>query len=296
MQRVILAGGSGFLGRRIAQRLRANGSDVRILTRRPRDASDLEWDGRTLGPWANTVANSDAVINLAGESISIPWTAENRRRILSSRLESASVISQALATAPNSIHWINASAVGFYGDRADERLSEASPAGTGFLAETCVAWENALFDTRLPTHVTRTAIRIGLVLGPGGALPVLAKLAQFGLGGSHGSGRQWMPWISVEDIAGGVHHVLSQRLAGPVNLVGPDPVPNDQFMRTLRQHYRRPWSPPAPTFALRIAGFLGAPDPDLLLQSQRVEPLRLHQSGYTFRLPALPDAIRAALA
>lgn len=291
-RRYVIAGGSGFIGQELASCLVARGDEAVVLSRKPGPG---QWDARTLGPWTQLLDGCAALINLTGESIAQPWTDEARRKILSSRVESTRVLANALSsmTSPPP-YWLNASAVGIYGDRGDEVLTEQSPAGTEprFLVETCQAWESAFLGDEL-LGVVRGAIRIGFVLGrDGGALPMLVGLAKKGLGGSAGNGRQFVPWIHVSDLMALMLWMIDQRVEGVVNGAAPAPCTNAEMMSAIRAAVGRPWSPPAPALALRLGGLFGLPDAALVLGSTRAVPARAESEGFAFRFGEIGAAVR----
>jgi hypothetical protein len=236
----------------------------------------------------------DAVVHLAGERIDGRWTASKRRRILNSRVEGTQVLAEALSglDRPPSVV-VSASAIGFYGDRGDEELTEDSKPGTGFLAEVCEQWEAAAAPIASPD--TRLVLaRTGIVCTPdGGALGRMLALTRLGLGGRLGNGRQWWPWITLEDEIRALLHLLDTPVAGPANLVAPGTCRNVEFVRELARALRRPAVLPAPALVLRAV--LGEMADGLLLASARVRPVRLEDSGFTFRSPDLTSAIAELL-
>jgi uncharacterized protein (TIGR01777 family) len=283
-RRIVLLGASGFIGQALLRHLRAADYEVVTVDRHPLP-NGLSWSD----PWQAQLDGAFGVINLAGAPITLPWTPTNRDLILNSRVDSAAQI--AVAVQPPTV-WLNASAVGFYGDRGDEELTEASTSGTGYLAEVCRAWENAV-----QSPVRHCVVRTGIVLGPGGgALAPLAKLARFGLGGALGSGRQWMSWIDLADLCDLYQFLLEQHVHGPVNAVGPEPIRNHDFMHTLRAAVKRPWSPPAPALGLALVGKLGGPDPSILLDSVRAKPAVALRSGFRFANSDLRATLERSLA
>jgi uncharacterized protein (TIGR01777 family) len=280
MAKVVIAGGTGFIGKAVARQLKRD--DFEPVTLGRGLSADVVWDAATLGDWTKALEGAEGVINLTGSPITEPWTTENRKKILESRIGSTNVLAEAIrrANRPPAV-WINASAIGFYGDRGDELLTETSSAGSGFLSEVCQAWETALFDGESPA--VRAAVRIGIVLGrDGGALGPLVPLTRAFLGGAQGDGSQWMSWILDSDLAWAFSHIVRRRESGVWNGVGPQPVRNRDFMHALRSQLGRPWSPPAPKFALEVAAKLGGPDPSVLLSSMRVVPQRLLDAGALF--------------
>lgn len=296
-RRVLVGGASGLVGRMLVPFLTTQGHEVVRLVRRPPAGPDeVFWDP-ALGVIDLAAAGPvDAVVNLGGSSIAAGrWTASRRHEILASRVDSTRTLVQALVRLrrPPEV-LVSASAVGFYGDRGDERLDETVPPGRGFLAEVCQAWEAEL----APAHAAglRTvALRTGAVLTPaGGALARLRPLFLAGLGGCLGSGRQWMAWIAPDDLAGLIHAVLRDpRWTGAVNAAAPEPVTNAQFAAVLARVLRRPASLPAPAWALRAA--LGGMADEMLLASTRAEPARARSLGYAFRYPTLELALRHGL-
>lgn len=300
MSHVVIAGGTGLVGRELTAMLTRLGYSVVVLSRSgnaPVGARGETWDGATEGPWCATLENAAAVINLAGTPISVKWDRDAKNAILQSRVASTEVIGRALskAAAPPPV-WINASAVGYYGDRADEVLTESSAPGKrrDFLVDTCVAWEASM--DQAPTTVRKVKLRTGIVLAKdGGALPPLAKLTRFFLGGPVGAGDQFVSWIHIKDLVRLIVHVIEKPVEGAVNGVAPHPATNRFLMATMRGVIGRPWAPPVPAFALRLANMFGAPDPSLLLYSQRVEPRAALDSGFTFEFDDLRDALRDLL-
>ena len=236
----------------------------------------------------------DAVVHLAGERIDGRWTATKKRRILDSRVEGTEVLAGALAGLgrPPAVV-VSASAVGFYGDRGDEELTEDSQPGTGFLAEVCERWEAAAAPIASPD--TRLVLaRTGIVCTPDdGALGKILALTRLGLGGRLGNGRQWWSWITLEDEVRALLHLLDTPVAGRVNLVAPGTCRNTEFVRTLARALRRPAVLPAPAPALRAA--VGEMANGLLLASARVQPVGLEDSGFSFRSPDLTSAIAELL-
>jgi uncharacterized protein (TIGR01777 family) len=290
-KRVIVAGATGFIGSALLPELAQY--EVVALVRKMRDvpgARAVEWDGRAVGPWAKEFAEADAVINLAGESISQKWTDEAKARIVQSRRDSVHAIGEAIRTFRSGpIRWINASAVGFYGDRGEAPVTVDSMAGTGFLAETCMQWEQAVVDAA-PPYASTTRVRIGTVLGKdGGALPVLAKLARVGLGGTVGSGKQGVSWIQLEDLA---RLFASLVESGPpvVNGVAPGAVQNREFMAAIRRAVGNPFGLPAPAFGVELVGNTIGPDAELVLTGAFVEA-----PSFDFKYASLDDAIKASL-
>ncbi len=291
--RVLIAGGSGFIGTELTAQLRADGHDVQLLVRRaPKSPDEVNWAPSAHILDSGVIENVDAVINLSGAPIGrLPWTRSYRAQILQSRLDATQALTDAMARAVHKPSvFLSASGVGIYGDRPGERLSEDSPRGPGFLGDVVVQWEQAA--TLRPAKTRLVALRTGFVIGDGGSLTPLVALTKVGLGSRLSTGGDIWPWISLYDEAAAIRHLLSSTLSGPVNLVGPTPATSDRITRYIAKKLHRPYlldlPEPALKFALRSAG------PELLLSSQHVLPDRLVADGFTFRDRTVEQAIDAA--
>jgi uncharacterized protein (TIGR01777 family) len=293
--RILVSGASGPIGSALLPFLQAQGFAVTRLVRNSAAGKDqVVWDpARPVPP--ETVSGFDAVIHLSGETIVGHWTAAKKRRILESRSQGTGHLAEAVAKAAQRPRvFISASAVGYYGNRGDEILREESPSGDGFTAEICRHWEGAT-QTAAAAGIRTAQMRIGVVMSAdGGALPKMITPFRLGLGGKLGSGRQWWSWVSVDDVAGAIHHVLTHdALQGPVNTVAPNSVTNAEFTSTLASVLRRPAIFPMPAFAVKL--LFGEMGEELFLGSQRVEPAKLAASGYQFKHPALKNALQEIL-
>jgi uncharacterized protein (TIGR01777 family) len=299
--RIVVAGGTGFLGRPLVDALARAGHEVTVLTRGRGEASQtshvrsLAWspDG-TAAAWASAINGVDAVINLAGESIAGKrWTTDQKKRIAESRrLATRSIVTAIEAAAAPPSLLLNGSAVGYYGPRGDEVLTENAAAGHDFLANVCTMWEAEA--QAAASHRTRVVtIRTGIVLEKdGGALPPMLPPFRFGAGGPVGTGRQYWPWIHRADWIGLVQWILqTPAVTGAVNATAPNPVSNSEFAHTLGRAMHRPSLLPAPAFALRL--LLGEMADGLLLSGQRAVPRLAEQGGYTFRYRQLDEALAA---
>ena len=295
--KIIIAGGSGFLGQALTPVLIERGYDVIILGRGaagPRGgAQHLQWDGRIVGDWAGALDGAKAVINLTGKSVNVRHTPENKREILHSRVDSVRVLGAAIARCATSPQvFVQASGIGFYGDTGDRAVEESAPAGSDFMAEVCREWEGALDALPLPA-TRKVVLRVGVVLGrEGGALQLLEKLTRLFAGGAVGSGRQFMSWIHIADIVRMFAVAIEQpELTGAFNATAPEPVTNAEFMRELRRALHRPWSPPVPAPFARLGAWLMGSEGDLALLSYRCLPRRFLEHGFTFHFPTLETAL-----
>jgi len=290
--RILITGSSGLIGSALATGLESHGHEVTRLVRRPTgNGAELLWDPmHELSP--ALVSGFDVVIHLSGESVAGRWTAEKKRRIRESRVVSTQNLSRALAKAerPPST-FLCASAIGYYGNRSDEVLTEESALGTGFLPEVCREWEAAT-EPAVRAGVRSVNLRFGIVLSQhGGALKQMLRPFRLGLGGKIGSGRQWYSWIHVDDAVSSVMHVLAAGVvSGPLNMTAPNAVTNADFTRALASALKRPAFFTVPTFAAKLA--FGEFAEEGLLASARVLPKKLVDTGFEFRYPEL----RAALA
>jgi hypothetical protein len=243
----------------------------------------------------NLASGFDAVIHLSGESVTGRWTSAKKRRIRDSRVVSTRNLSQALASAEKKpTVFLCASAIGYYGNRGEEVLTEDSPSGTGFLAEVSREWEAATKPAS-DAGIRTVNLRIGIVLSRnGGALKPMLLPFRLGLGGRIGSGRQWWSWIHIDDLISAIWQILkTDAVSGPVNMTAPNPATNAEFTRTLATALHRPAILPIPAFAARLA--FGELADEGLLSSARVKPKKLLASGFTFRFPNLGDALKALL-
>lgn len=296
--RIVVAGGSGLLGEALSKACVSAGDDVVVLSRRARPARDgvttAAWDpAGDPAAWAGVLDGADALVNLAGTSIAEGrWSNRRKVEIWDSRLKATRALAQGLAMAAQPpVRVISGSAVGYYGSRGDDLLTEESAAGSDFLARLCVAWEQAA-RTLTSDRTSVTCIRTGLVLArEGGALPRMALPFKLGAGGVVGDGAQYMSWIHLDDWVALVRHLLARADSGAWNLTAPNPVTNTEFTRTLGQALHRPTLVPAPAFALRLA--LGEMADALLLASQRVVPAQALAAGFAFRYPTLAAALAA---
>jgi len=287
MARILVSGASGPIGSALLPSLKSSGAHIWRLTRRTgkppaTDEHQIPWDPmQPISPEA--VSGFDAVIHLAGESIVGRWTDQKKKEIRDSRVKGTSNLASALAHAKDKPQvFICSSAIGYYGNRGDELLTEQSVSGAGFLSEVCCEWEAAA-QIAASARIRTVRIRTGIVLSPkGGALGEMVIPFKLGVGGRIGSGRQWMSWIDIQDMVGAIHHILKNDLLhGPVNLVAPKPVTNAEFTRTLASVLSRPAIFPVPAFVVKLA--FGEMGETALLGSQRVEPTQLVMSGYPFR-------------
>jgi uncharacterized protein (TIGR01777 family) len=303
MMRIVLTGGTGFIGRTLTNCLSHAGHSVVLLTRNPESAKNRTdaciqaelWDGKTAGPWQKHFEQTDAVINLAGESIVAKrWTPAQKERIVNSRIEATKAMVEAIAAARNKPSiLINASAIGYYGNVEEDDVKESHPRGTGFLADTCERWEREADQAR-KFGVRVVLARIGVVLEKdGGALQRMMIPFRLFIGGHPGSGRQWFSWVHREDIVGAILFALEHsQLSGPVNLASPEPLRMKEFCRVLGQVMKRPSWAPVPAFVLR-AGF--GEMAEMLLTGQKVLPQKLMDAGYRFRYPHLREALESII-
>ena len=296
----LIAGASGLVGRALTAFLQTQGHTVIRLVRRATEASDeVYWNPADNELDPHSVRGVDVVVNLSGEGVAdARWSPARKDAILRSRIDSTRTLVMAISGVKQErfrpFVLISASATGIYGSRGDDVLDEGSVRGTGFLSDVCTAWEReAVAADALGVRVVE--LRTGVVLSPaGGALARLLPVFKAGLGGRLGSGRMWMSWISIDDLAGAIYHaVLDRRCDGPVNAVAPQAVTNAEFTRTLARVLRRPAMLPVPPAALRAA-FGGMAD-ETLLASARVTPGKLHVAGYAFRHENVEDALRHEL-
>jgi hypothetical protein len=298
--KIIIAGGSGLLGTALVAALADERHEVVVLTRRPPPGGaspvrHVQWtpDGGT-GAWTTAIEGAAAVVNLAGEPIGAGrWSAARKQRIEDSRVLATRSLVQAIAAAgaPPPV-FISGSAVGYYGPCGDELVTEASPAGADFLAHVCVRWEAEAARASGST-VRVIVLRTGLVLAAsGGALPRMLLPFKLGAGGPLGSGRQYWPWIHIDDWVALVRWaIVTPALAGPVNVTSPDPMPNAEFARRLGRAMHRPALLPTPGFALRL--MLGEMADGLLLSGQRAVPAKALGAGFAFQYPRLDEALAA---
>ena len=297
--RIVIAGGSGFIGEPLVRRLVARGDDVAVLSRNPAKVQagrGVAWDGRTQGAWSDEVANADAIVNLAGENVGEGrWTDERKKKLIASRIDATGAIVQALRNAPPRDRvLVNASAVGYYGfDRGDEEFDENGTRGRGFLAELVEKWEAAAREAEPLARLV--LLRFGVALAPdGGALQKMMLPFKLGAGGPVGNGRQWMSWIDRDDAVRAVEWAIDNGGArGVYNATAPQPVRNRDFARALGRALHRPAFMPAPAFALRIA--FGEMAEEVLLGGQRVVPRRAEREGFRFDHPTLDAALAKSI-
>lgn len=293
--RVVVGGASGMIGSGLVARLRERGDRVvRLVRGDPNGRDEIRWEPASglLDP--DALAGADAIVNLSGASISrLPWTSRWRREILSSRVTATTAIVQAMHALEREGRpipaLISGSAVGFYGDRPGEELTEESAPGGGFLAGVVRAWEAAALTA--PDAARVVLARTGVVIGPSGATAPIRLLAKVGLAGPLGSGRQHWPWIALDDEVGALVHLLDADITGPVNLVAPRPATAAEVIRQIARHESRPYWLPAP--AIAISTVLGDAGRDLLLADQRIRPTRLDGTGYAFTRPTIESAVAA---
>ena len=309
--KVVVAGGTGQVGTVLARDLAARGDEVVVLSRRPAPAPwrVVPWDARTVGAWAAELDGADVVVNLAGRSVNCRYTPGNRRLITDSRVESTRAVGEAIARAarPPSA-WLQMSTATIYAHRFDAPNDEATgilggeepgaPETWRFSIAVARAWERALDEARTP-DTRKVALRSAMVMSPdrGGIFDTLLGLVRRGLGGRSGSGRQYVSWIHDGDFTAAVRWLIERGdVAGPVNLASPRPLPNDDFMRALREAWGTKIGLPAAEWMLEIGAIAMRTETELILKSRRVVPGRLLERGFTFRHPSWPEAARDLVA
>ena len=303
--RIILAGGSGFLGGELAKHFLALKWDVVILTRAPKPRSDevreVSWDAKSLGDWARELDGATAVVNLTGRSVDCRYNAKNRRDIMESRVNSTRVVGEAIAeckTPPRV--WLNSSTATLYThtfgkphDESSQDMDSAADAKDAFSVEVAQAWERALNEAKTPA-TRKVALRTSMVLGLGrnSVFPVLRRLTQFGLGGRQGSGNQFVSWIHSEDFCRAAEWIIAHEdLTGPINQCAPTPLPNKEMMKHFRAVSGMPFGLPATEWMLEIGAFFLRTETELIFKSRRVVPGRLLASGFKFSFPTFREAL-----
>jgi uncharacterized protein len=297
--KVVIPGGAGQVGAVLARAFVADGHSVVVLSRHPMPAPwpVVAWDGEAVGAWATELDDADVVVNLAGQSVNCRYSARNRKAILESRVKSTRVVAQAILQAkrPPKV-WLQASTATIYAHRYDAPNDEATgqlggsepnvPDTWRFSIDVATAWERAATEVTLPA--TRTVLlRSAMTMSPdrGGVFDVLLGLVRRGLGGRSGDGRQFVSWVHDRDFVRSIYWLIDHDLAGPVNIAAPNPVPNAEFMRTLRHAWGAHFGLPATRWMLEIGAFFLRTETELILKSRRVVPTRLQNSGFTFDFP-----------
>jgi uncharacterized protein (TIGR01777 family) len=305
-ERIVVSGGSGFIGRLLTPKLVAANYDVVVLSRSPRSTAEtirqVRWDGRTLGDWTEELDGARALINLAGRSVNCRYNERNRREILESRVDTTRVLGEAITRCQHPPRvWLNASTATIYKHTFDRPMDEATgviaatpEAKDAFSIEVARAWEQTLNEAHTPA-TRKVAMRTAMVFAPseGGVFRVLRRLTRYGLGGPVAGGHQFMSWIHEDDFCRVVEWLIGRDdFSGPVNVASPNPIPHREMMRILRQICRAPFGLPATRWMLEVAAFVHRTEAELILKSRRVVPGRLLAAGFQFRFPKMEDAVR----
>jgi uncharacterized protein (TIGR01777 family) len=303
--KILIAGGSGQVGAILARSFHQRGHAVTVLTRTPRPApwQTLSWDGETLGPWIDALDHSDVLINLAGRSVNCRYNAANRKAIMDSRVLSTRILHAAIASIANPPRvWLNASTATIYRHALDRTMDEltgefggnepGAPDTWNFSIEVAKAWEAAFFSTPMPS-TRMIALRSAMTFSPdhGGVFDVFLRLVRFGLGGTNLPGTQFVSWIHETDFIRAIDFLIERDdLSGPINLASPNPLPNRDFLRILREAWGTRFGLPATRWMLELGTFLLRTESELVLKSRRVVPTHLLNAGFTFTYPTWPEA------
>lgn len=303
--KIVIPGGTGQVGSILARAFHDSGHDISVLSRKPASAPwrVVQWDGETLGDWVAEIDGANVVINLAGQSVNCRYTKENRRILIDSRIRSTRVVGQAIAQAIRSPRvWLQASTATIYAHRYDAPNDEATgiiggsepnaPDTWRFSIDIVTKWERELNEAATP-HTRKVLMRSAIVMSPdpGGPFDTLLRLVRFGLGGSSGDGKQYISWIHDQDfMRAALWLIQHEELDGPVNLAAPNPLPNSEFMQTLREAWGASFGLPAAEWMLELGAFLLRSETELILKSRRVIPSRLLESGFTFQFPSWGEA------
>lgn len=295
--RIVLAGGSGFIGQSLSPSLVSKNYEVVVLTRGKSNhhggIREAHWDGKKLGEWTQFVNGALGLVNLTGRSINTRHTPEHRREIIDSRVDSVRILGEAIGRCmqPPKV-FVQLAGVGIYGDKGERICDETTAPGDDFVSEVCKKWE-AAFDSVDSPNTRKVLLRLGVVLGRNsGFLHVLSRLTRWLLGGQVGEGRQYISWIHIADLSRMILQAIDQeQLTGVFNATAPNPVTNADLMRELRRALHRPWSPPVPEFAARIGSWLMGTEASLALVSQRCVPKRFLEKNFEFEFPNLRETL-----
>ncbi|SHK72196.1 TIGR01777 family oxidoreductase [Chryseobacterium polytrichastri] len=288
--KIIIAAGTGFLGKNLEQYFTEKGNEVYILTRNPRRKNEIYWDAKNLGEWKNILEDSDVLINLTGKSVDCRYTEKNKKEIYSSRIDSTKILQQAMDQCINQPKvWLNASSATIYTHSETQLNTEENGIiGDDFSMNICKSWEKEFFTVK-KENVRKVALRTSIVLGNnGGAFPKLKLITKLGLGGKQGRGNQNVSWIHIDDFCKAVEYIIShENISGPINITAPNPLSNEQFMSKLRKEMKVPFGLDAPIWQLELASLFLKTETELLLKSRNVYPEKLIKNGFQFSYPTV---------
>jgi uncharacterized protein len=290
--KIIIAGGSGFLGKSLENHFQNH--EVWILTRNPKRPNEISWDAKTLGNWTESLEKADVLINMTGKSVDCRYNDANRAEILRSRIDSTNVLQRAVDNCKNPPKtWLNSSSATIYVHAETQLMTEANGIiGDDFSMNICKSWEKVFFATSSP-QTRKVALRTAIVLGrEGEAFHKLKTITRLGLGGQQGNGRQKMSWVHVEDFCRAVEFIIrDEKINGAINISAPNPIDNQSFMKILRDKLKVPFGLPSPAFLLEIGTLFLQTETELLLKSRNVYPERLLNYGFRFRFETVDEAL-----
>ncbi|SDQ65678.1 hypothetical protein SAMN05421664_2044 [Chryseobacterium soldanellicola] len=293
--KIIVAAGTGFLGKNLEKYFTEKGNEVYILTRNPKRKNEIHWDAKSLGEWQNQLENSDVLINLTGKSVDCRYTEKNKQEIYSSRINSTKVLQQAVDHCINKPKiWLNASSATIYIHSENQLNTEENGIiGDDFSMNICKSWEKEFFTVK-NENIRKVALRTSIVLGNnGGAFPKLKLITKLGLGGKQGRGNQNVSWIHIDDFCKAIEHIIDhENMRGVINITAPNPLSNKEFMMKLRKEMKVPFGLNAPVWQLEIASIFLKTETELLLKSRNVYPERLVNNGFEFSYPTIESAFK----
>lgn len=291
--KIVIAGGTGFLGKALQKYFLEKGSEVLILTRKPKTINEVYWDAINIGEWIEVLEHADVLINLTGKCVDCRYTEDNKRAILESRVKSTDVLQKAINLCKNPPKvWLNSSSATIYVHADTQVMDEDNGIiGGDFSMNICKSWEKAFFeDTTVP--IRKVALRISIVLGnEGGGFPKMKMISRLGLGGKQGNGEQMMSWVHEKDFCRAIEFIIEHpELTKKVNIATPNPLKNEEFMKRLRRSTGMPVGINSPVFLLELASLFIRTETELLLKSRNVYPKRLLESGFQFEFPTINQA------
>jgi len=292
--KIIIAAGTGFLGRNLENYFLNTNHEVKILTRNPKRQNEIFWDAKKLGTWKNELENADVLINLAGKSVDCRYNDEYKKEIYDSRINSTKVLQNAIQDCENPPKtWLNASSATIYIHSETHLNTEKSGiTGDDFSMNICKSWEKEFFKTE-NQNIRKVALRTSIVLGKnGGAFPKFEQITKFGLGGKQGKGNQIMSWIHIDDFCEAINYIIENKnLEGSINITAPKPLTNEEMMEQLRKKFKIPFGIPSPVWLLEIASIVIDTETELMLKSRNVYPEILLQNGFKFKFNSFKEAL-----